>query len=131
MNNNQRSTLGLSTESIKIYEKNYRLPVLNSAGFSQLQQKIKKRQKLIKAEKRQIRETQITKRFFGLFSKVETVTRSQPITFSERFKELERLIRDYNNIISFLTKHKQAYQVFFVQLTDELKGIVVLQYILC
>ncbi len=89
MNNNQQSALGLSTESIKIYEKTYQLPVLNSPGFSQLQQKIKKRQKLIKAEKRQIKETQTQKRFFGLFNKVETVTRSQPITFSERFQELE------------------------------------------
>ncbi|MDJ0580008.1 hypothetical protein [Crocosphaera sp.] len=124
MNNNQQSALGLSTESIKIYEKTYQLPVLNSAGFSQLQQKIKKRQQLIKAEKRQIRKTQTQKRFFGLFNKEEIVTRSQTITFSERFQELEILINDYNNIISFLTKHKQAYQIFFVQLTDELKGIV-------
>ncbi|MEL4897803.1 GUN4 domain-containing protein [Crocosphaera sp. Alani8] len=124
MKNNQQSALSLSTESIKIYEKTYQLPVLNSPGFSQLQQQIKKRQKLIKAEKRETRETQTQQRFFGLFNKVETVTRSQPITFSERFQELERLIKDYNKIISFLTQHKQAYQVFFVQLTDELKGIV-------
>ncbi len=86
MNNNQQSALGLSTESIKIYEKTYQLPVLNSAGFSQLQQQIKKRQQLIQSEKRQTQETQTQKRFFGLFNKEETVTRSQPITFSERLK---------------------------------------------
>ncbi len=110
MNNNQQFALSLSTESIKIYEKIYQLPVLNSPDFSQLQQQIKKRQQIIKG-----------KRGLGLFGKI---IGSQTITFSERFQELERLIKDYNKIISFLTKHKQAYQVFFMQLTDELKGIV-------
>ena len=112
MKDNQPSALTLSTELIKIYEKTYQLPVLNSPGFSQLQQQIKKRQQLIKSEKR------------GFASLIGKMTGSQPMTFSERFQELEILIKDYNKIISFLTQHKQAYQVFFVQLTDELKGIV-------
>ncbi|MBR8827728.1 MAG: SUMF1/EgtB/PvdO family nonheme iron enzyme [Gomphosphaeria aponina SAG 52.96 = DSM 107014] len=112
MNSNDRSSLTAGTKPIKIYEKTYQLPVLNSPGFTQLQQQIKERQQIIKADKRsQIKVFGFT---FG----------QQEISFDQRFQELNLLIKEYNKIIDFLTQHKEAYQEFFWQLTDELKGIV-------
>jgi hypothetical protein len=100
------------TKSITIYKKTYQLPVLEGASFDRLQNNIKQRQQIIKHQKRH------KKSFFGIIKK------SENITFEEKFHELERLVTDYNQLISFLTEHKAVYQRFFAQLTDDLRGIV-------
>ena len=116
------------TKTITIYQKNYRLPVLNGGSFEQIQSQIKQRQEVIKNQHQEIvkRETRQKKSLFGLLSKTETVrikTR-QKLTFEQKFQELERLVTDYNNLISFLTEHKQVYQQFFAQLTNDLRQVV-------
>ena len=99
-------------QSIKIYERTYELPVLKNDQFSDIQGNIASRQQLIKTG------TRPKKQLFGM------ITTKENISFEERFKELEGLIKDYDKLINFLTRYKESYLIFFTQLTDELKSIV-------
>jgi formylglycine-generating enzyme required for sulfatase activity len=77
-----------------------------------LQDQIQERQQLIKTGKR-VRNT-----WLGLRKKEE------PLNFEETFQELERLVGDYNQLIKFLTDHKDEYRRFFLSLTEEIKEAV-------
>ncbi|MFM6408411.1 MAG: serine/threonine-protein kinase pkn1, partial [Microcystis sp.] len=90
----------------------YQLPQLNRPDLLILQDQIQERQQLIKTGKR-VRNT-----WLGLSKKEE------PLNFEETFQELERLVRDYNQLIRFLTDHKDEYRRFFQSLTEEIKEAV-------
>jgi hypothetical protein len=47
-----------------------------------------------------------------------------PLNFEETFQELDRLVGDYNQLIGFLSDHKDEYQWFFLALTEEIKEVV-------
>jgi formylglycine-generating enzyme required for sulfatase activity len=100
------------TAQIKLYRKTYQLPRLNRPDLLILQDQIQERQQLIKTGKR-IRNT-----WLGLRKKEE------PLNFEETFQELERLVGDYNQLIKFLTDHKDEYRRFFQSLTEEIKEAV-------
>ncbi|TRU26747.1 MAG: serine/threonine-protein kinase pkn1 [Microcystis aeruginosa Ma_SC_T_19800800_S464] len=100
------------TAKIKLYRKTYQLPQLNRPDLLVLQDQIQERQQLIKTGKR-IRNT-----WLGLRKKEE------PLDFEETFQELERLVGDYNQLIRFLTDHKDEYRRFFLSLTEEIKEAV-------
>ena len=100
------------TAKIKLYRKTYQLPQLNRPDLLILQDQIQERQQLIKTGKR-VRHT-----WLGLRKKEE------PLNFEETFQELERLVRDYNQLIRFLTDHKDEYRRFFLELTEEIKEAV-------
>jgi tetratricopeptide (TPR) repeat protein len=95
--------------SLKIYKQVYELPILANENFLQLQEKIQNRQRLIKDAKR------FKGKFLGIFERFEKVS------FKEQVFELERLITDYDVMIQFIQKHKDAYRKFFTELTEELK----------
>lgn len=99
-------------ERIRIYENSYQLPVLFSPFFLELKENIKTRQKLVQQGIRS------QSQWFGL------VKTEEPIGFEERFGELEKLVRDYDSIIHLLKKYQEAYQLFFVQVVDELRAFV-------
>jgi hypothetical protein len=117
-----------STKSITIYQKTYQLPVLEDNSFQQIQSQIKQRQQVIKNQKRVIiKQRQVQKKsLFGLLSNTETIEEktTKQLSFEDKFQELERLVNDYNQLISFLTDHKQVYLQFFAQLTRDLKQVV-------
>jgi hypothetical protein len=117
-----------TTKSITIYQKSYQLPVLEDSSFQQVQSQIKQRQQVIQTQKRVIVEQkQVQKKaLFGLTSYTETidVTKTQELTFEDKFHELERLVNDYDQLIGFITDHKQVYLQFFAQLTSDLKQVV-------
>ena len=100
------------TAKIKLYRKTYQLPQLNRPDLLVLQDQIQERQQLIKTGKR-VRNT-----WLGLRKKEE------PLNFKETFQELERLVGDYNQLIRFLTDHKDKYRRFFQSLTEEIKEAV-------
>ncbi len=100
------------TAKIKLYRKTYQLPQLNRPDLLILQDQIQERQQLIKTGKR-VRNT-----WLGLRKKEE------PLNFEETFQELERLVKDYNQLIRFLTDHKDEYRRFFHSLTEEIKEAV-------
>ncbi len=100
------------TAKIKLYRKTYQLPQLNRPDLLILQDQIQERQQLIKTGKR-VRHT-----WLGLRKKEE------PLNFEETFQELERLVKDYNQLIRFLTDHKDEYRRFFQSLTEEIKEAV-------
>ncbi|MFN7557353.1 SUMF1/EgtB/PvdO family nonheme iron enzyme [Microcystis sp.] len=100
------------TAKIKLYRKTYQLPQLNRPDLLVLQDQIQERQQLIKTGKR-VRHT-----WLGLRKKEE------PLNFEETFQELERLVKDYNQLIRFLTDHKDEYRRFFQSLTEEIKEAV-------
>ncbi|NCS79583.1 MAG: SUMF1/EgtB/PvdO family nonheme iron enzyme [Microcystis aeruginosa K13-07] len=100
------------TAKIKLYRKTYQLPRLNRPDLLILQDQIQERQQLIKTGKR-VRNT-----WLGLRKKEE------PLDFEETFQELERLVGDYNQLIRFLTDHKDEYRRFFLSLTEEIKEAV-------
>ncbi|BAG01375.1 formylglycine-generating enzyme family protein [Microcystis aeruginosa] len=100
------------TAKIKLYRKTYQLPQLNRPDLLILQDQIQERQQLIKTGKR-VRNT-----WLGLRKKEE------PLNFEETFQELERLVGDYNQLIRFLTDHKDEYRRFFQSLTEEIKEAV-------
>jgi formylglycine-generating enzyme required for sulfatase activity len=100
------------TAKIKLYRKTYQLPQLNRPDLLVLQDQIQERQQLIKTGKR-VRNT-----WLGLRKKEE------PLNFEETFQELERLVKDYNQLIGFLTDHKDEYRRFFLSLTEEIKEAV-------
>ncbi|NCS24498.1 MAG: SUMF1/EgtB/PvdO family nonheme iron enzyme [Microcystis aeruginosa BS13-02] len=100
------------TAKIKLYRKTYPFPQLNRPDLLILQDQIQERQQLIKTGKR-VRNT-----WLGLSKKEE------PLNFEETFQELERLVGDYNQLIRFLTEHKDEYQRFFRSLTGKIKEAV-------
>jgi F-box protein 11 len=105
----------VSKERIRIYENSYQLPVLFSPFFLELRENIKNRQILVQKGIRS------QSQWFGLIKTEEL------ISFEERFSELEKLVRDYDSIIHILKKYQEAYQLFFVQVVDELKTFVAKQ----
>jgi hypothetical protein len=100
------------TATIKLYRKTYRLPRLNRPDLLLLQDQIQERQQLIKTGKR-VRST-----WLGLRKKEES------LNFEETFQELDRLVGDYNQLIGFLSEHKDEYRRFFLALTEEIKEVV-------
>ena len=100
------------TKNLTIYNKLYKLPVLEGNYFNYIQEQIKERQSLIKKEKR------VKKSIFGIIK----VTKK--LTFEEKFYELESLVKDYKQLVSFLAQHKKIYQRFFSELTVNLRKIV-------
>jgi hypothetical protein len=101
-----------TTKSITIYQKTYQLPVLEGDSFQQIQTQIKQRQQIIKQQKR------TKKVLFGLYQTI------QELSFEDKFQELARLITDYDELIAFLTEHKEVYLQFFAQLTNDLRDVV-------
>jgi formylglycine-generating enzyme required for sulfatase activity len=91
------TAMAAETAKIKLYRKTYQLPRLNRPDLLILQDQIQERQQLIKTGKR-VRNT-----WLGLRKKEE------PLNFEETFQELERLVEDYNQLIRFLTDHKDEY----------------------
>ncbi|ACK74017.1 GUN4 domain protein (plasmid) [Gloeothece citriformis PCC 7424] len=104
-------TITTSNQRIKIYNKIYEVPVLSDSSFVSFQEQLNTRQALISTGKR-------STKLLGFISK------HSEISVESRFEELERLIEDYNELITFLNDHKEAYQQFFLDLTTELKAIV-------
>lgn len=87
------------------------LPVL-SQQFQPIQDRIQTRQQIVREGRRPRRE------LFGLMRGWE------PISVDERYRELQSLIRDYQQVIQTLHTHQQSYQSFFGQLKTYVNSAV-------
>jgi hypothetical protein len=102
----------IKTVPVKIYERNYQLPVFSRSGFGELQQRIQSRQETIKEGKRE------DSQLFGFFRQ------QQKVSFEERLRELNALVNEYQSVIKVVSTTKEAYIEFFVELVQELEEII-------
>jgi F-box protein 11 len=100
------------TDNLKISKQTERFSIFPTPIFWELQENLQTRQQLIQNGIRS------RSQWFGLLKTEEIVS------FEERFNELELLIQDYDNFVKILKQYKEAYQLFFVQVVNELRTFV-------
>ncbi|MBW4613950.1 MAG: hypothetical protein KME21_11875 [Desmonostoc vinosum HA7617-LM4] len=92
------------TRIVRIYRREYRLPVLLNDSFEQQHRDIRQRCQLVKEGK---------PTFLGLSRK--------PLSLDESIKTLNSLMTDYETIINLLQSQKTTYNQFFIDLILEIK----------
>ncbi|MBD2502514.1 GUN4 domain-containing protein [Anabaena azotica] len=107
----------ITYESITIYEKKYKYPILKNSNLKRVQKKIKKCQNLIKDG------TKYHTYFWGV------VKRKQEINQSEVLAEVKLLIKDYSILLDFLEDYKDSYQDFLLKFIDDWKELFSQKYI--
>lgn len=100
------------TDNLKISQQTKRFSIFPTPIFLELQENLQARQQLIQNGIRS------RSQWFGLL-KTEEI-----ISFEERFNELELLIEDYDELVKTLQQYQEAYQLFFVQVVEELRAFV-------
>ncbi len=107
----------ITYETISIYEQNYQLPVLKNKRITEVQKKIRERQRLIKEGVRYHHQ------LGGI------IKRKEEISQGEIFDEIQLFIKDYSHIIDFLENYKDSYHDFLLKLTGELKNLFKQKYL--
>ncbi|MBD2496632.1 GUN4 domain-containing protein [Nostoc sp. FACHB-280] len=101
----------ITYESITIYEKKYKFPILKNPKLKKVQKKIKKCQTLIKEGYKS------HGYLWGL------IKRKQEISQVEVLAEVKLLIRDYTQLLEFLESYKDSYQEFLLKFIDDWKNL--------
>lgn len=106
---------------IKIYKKTYRLPALSGGKLDPLQKQIRQRNEHLSKGRLVIKKEE--KR--GIFSKkvIEHKTR-QALSFEERYRELNAIVQNYDEMVQVLKHHQYDYQRFFQELAKEIKETI-------
>ncbi|WP_055074752.1 formylglycine-generating enzyme family protein [Pseudanabaena sp. 'Roaring Creek'] len=106
---------------IKIYKKTYRLPALSGGKLDQLQKQIRQRNEHLTKGKLVVRKEEQR----GIFSKkiIEHKT-LKPLTFEERYQELNAIVQNYDQMVLVLKHHQYDYQKFFQELAKEIKETI-------
>ncbi|MBD2438929.1 GUN4 domain-containing protein [Nostoc sp. FACHB-110] len=98
-------------ESVTIYEKNYKFPILKNPKFKKIQKKIQKCQTLIQTG------TKSHTYFWGI------IKRKQEISQGEILAAVKFLTKDYIQLIDCLESYKDSYQDFLVKFIDDWKNL--------
>ena len=103
---------------IKIYKKTYRLPMLAGGKLDQLQKQIRQRNEHL--TKGRLVTQKIEQR--GMFSKkvIEQSSRKS-LSFEERYRELNAIVQNYDEMVKVLKLHQYDYQKFFQELAQEIR----------
>ncbi|WP_235526502.1 hypothetical protein [Nostoc piscinale] len=101
----------ITYESITIYEKKYKFPIIKNPQLKKVQKKIQKCQTLIKEGYKS------HAYLWGL------IKRKQEISQSEILAEVKLLIRDYTQLLDFLDSYKDSYQEFLLKFIDDWKNL--------
>ncbi|MBD2454627.1 GUN4 domain-containing protein [Nostoc sp. FACHB-87] len=101
----------ITYESITIYEKKYKFPILKNPKLKKVQKKIQKCQTLIKEGYKS------HAYLWGL------IKRKQEISQTEILAEVKLLIRDYTQLLDFLESYKDSYQEFLLKFIDDWKNL--------
>jgi hypothetical protein len=103
---------------IKIYKKTYRLPMLAGGKLDQLQKQIRQRNEHL--TKGRLVTQKIEQR--GMFSKkvIEQSSR-KALSFEERYRELNAIVQNYDEMVKVLKLHQYDYQKFFQELAQEIR----------
>ncbi|MFM7601758.1 MAG: SUMF1/EgtB/PvdO family nonheme iron enzyme, partial [Pseudanabaena sp.] len=103
---------------IKIYKKTYRLPMLAGGKLDQLQKQIRQCNEHLTKGKLIV--TKVEQR--GIFSKKFIEQRSiKPLSFEERYRELNAIVQNYDEMVKVLKLHQYDYQRFFQELVQEIR----------
>ena len=108
---------------IKIYQRTYSLPVLGGGKLGSLQAEIRSGSQNL--QRGYIEREQSFEEKTGFFSKkiIKKVVK-QELKFEDRFVELDKLVKNYDEVIETLQTHQGEYQEFFEDLADEIREIV-------
>jgi hypothetical protein len=134
---------------IKIYKKTYRLPMLAGGKLDQLQKQIRQRnqhltkgrmvvenKEVIIPEEAIIIEKEEKRGLFGkkiithekkIIKQVRKVTKQEvhkPLSFEERYRELNAIVQNYDEMVLVLKHHQYDYQKFFQELAKEIKETI-------
>jgi len=113
----------MNRRTIKLYQRTYTLPVLAGGELDNLQRTIQSRSQDLRRGYRVVEK--ITEEKSGWFGKKQVRQQvRQPLTFEERYVELDNLVKNYDRIIETLTTHQEEYQQFFYGLAEEIQTIV-------
>lgn len=107
----------ITYETITIYEKNYKFPVLKNPKFKKIQKKIKNCQTSIKEG------VKSHSYVWGL------IKRKQDISQKEIFAEVQLLIKDYTQLLDFVENYKDSYQDFLLKFIDDWKKLFNQKYV--
>ena len=103
---------------IKIYKKTYRLPMLAGGKLDQLQKQIRQRNEHLTKGKLIVKKVEQR----GIFSKKFVEQRSiKPLSFEERYRELNAIVQNYDEMVKVLKLHQYDYQRFFQELAQEIR----------
>ena len=103
---------------IKIYKKTYRLPMLAGGKLDQLQKQIRQRNEHLTKGKLIVKKVEQR----GIFSKKFVEQRSiKPLSFEERYRELNAIVQNYDEMVKVLKLHQYDYQRFFHELAQEIR----------
>ncbi|OIP73315.1 MAG: hypothetical protein AUK48_10195 [Oscillatoriales cyanobacterium CG2_30_44_21] len=105
---------------IKIYKKTYRLPALSGGKLDQLQSQIRQRNEHLTKGRLVVKKEEQR----GIFRRkvVEHKVR-KPLSFEERYKELNAIVQNYDQMVLVLRHHQYDYQKFFQELAKEIGSI--------
>ncbi len=103
---------------IKVYKKTYRLPMLAGGKLDQLQKQIRQRNEDL--TKGRLVTQKIEQR--GMFGKkvIEQSSRKS-LSFEERYRELNAIVQNYDEMVKVLKLHQYDYQKFFQELAQEIR----------
>lgn len=106
---------------IKIYRKTYELPVLSGGTLDQLQKQIRKRNEHLSQGKLVVKKVEQRSR---LGKKIIEERVRNPLSFEERYNELNAIVQDYDSMVAMLKHHEYDYQHFFRELAQEIRDII-------
>jgi formylglycine-generating enzyme required for sulfatase activity len=133
---------------IKIYKKTYRLPALSGGKLDQLQQQIRQRNEhltkgrlvvknesvivpeekiVIEEEKRGLFGNKVIRREKRVIEQVRKLVKQEkrePLSFEERYQELNAIVQNYDQMVLLLKHHQYDYQKFFQELAQEIKETI-------
>jgi formylglycine-generating enzyme required for sulfatase activity len=102
--------------SIKILDQTYMLPAIATERFRALQNQVQEQQQVIQTGRRS------QPRLWGMIPRSPLM-----LTPEERWRELDRLVHNYDAIIAELRTSKEAYETFFGQLAAGVQQALVRQ----
>ena len=133
---------------IKIYKKTYRLPALSGGKLDDLQQQIRQRNEhlskgrlivknesvivpeekiVIEEEKRGLFGNKVIRREKKVIEQVRKLVKREkrePLNFEERYRELNAIVQNYDEMVQVLKHHQYDYQKFFQELAKEIKETI-------
>ncbi|BCL33975.1 GUN4 domain-containing protein [Nostoc sp. MS1] len=107
----------ITYESITIYQKNYKFPILKNAELKKVKKKINNCQNLIKDG------TKYHSYFWGVVKQKEEISQGEVLA------EVKLLIKDYSQLIDFLEKYKDSYQDFLLKFIDDWRNLYSQKYL--
>lgn len=107
----------ITYESITIYEKKYKFPILKNSKLKKVQKQIIKCQNLIQQGNKS------HSYVWGI------IKHRQEISQTEILAEVKLLIRDYTQLLDFLEYYKDSYQEFLLKFIDDWKNLFNQKYL--